>query len=366
MLPRPLFWAIGLILLSGALAKTYYSVLGIDRSADDSDIKRAYRKLSKKFHPDINPDESAHEKFIEVARAYEVLSDSELRTIYDRGGEAGLKRHEERKNAPNDPFAQFFGGGGRQEPPRGPSVLTNLDVPLADMYTGRTVEFTIPRRVICTGCHGSGAHSPADVQACTGCGGQGVVVQKHQVFPGMFTNVQMTCPHCNGKGEKITRQCAKCGGERTVQAQNILAVHVPAGAPEGYEEVFSGEADQSPDFDAGDVIVRVRSQAKSNRGWTRKESGLVGRVTLSVAEALLGFERNVTSLDGRTIPLGRSGTTQPGEVEVIEGEGMPSYHDIPQGDMYIEYSVVFPTSVSDGTRKKLVDVFGGSIARDEL
>lgn len=97
-----------------------------------------------------------------------------------------------------------------------------------------------------------------------------------------------SCPHCNGKGERITRHCGKCNGERTIQAQNTLAVHVPAGAPEGYEEVFSGEADQNPDYDAGDVIVRVRSQPKSNKGWTRKESGLVGRVTLSVAEVSSG------------------------------------------------------------------------------
>lgn len=160
-------------------------------------------------------------------------------------------------------------------------------------------------------------------------------------------------------------------------------MHIPAGAPEGYEEVFSGEADESPDMEPGDVIVRVRSNPETGRGWTRKEGGLVGRVTLSVAEvsrnsfkavcvkltcqALLGFERNVTTLDERVLTITREGTTQPNEVEVIEGEGMPSYHDIPQGDMFIEYSVVFPTAVSDATRRKLVDVFGpGSAVRDEL
>ncbi|GMK53526.1 hypothetical protein CspeluHIS016_0101120 [Cutaneotrichosporon spelunceum] len=337
MFLRPLQLVLALILLGQVLAASnYYSILGLKKDASDADVKRAYRKLSKKYHPDVNPDESAHEKFIEVSKAYEVLSETETRQIYDRGGEAALKRHEEHKAAgQNDPFAQFF-GGGRNEPPRGPSVQFNLEVSLADMYSGRTIEFDMTRRFICSDCSGSGANSPADVRRCGTCNGQGVVVQKHQVFPGMFTNVQMTCPHCGGKGEQITKHCGGCGGARTVERQHTLAVHVPAGAPEGYEERFQGEADESPDFEPGDVI------------------------------ALLGFERNLTSLDGRTIPVGRAGTTQPGEVEVIEGEGMPSYHDIPQGDMYIEYSVVLPTAVSDGTRKKLADAFSWSGRRDEL
>lgn len=130
------------------------------------------------------------------------------------------------------------------------------------------------------------------------------------------------CPHCGGKGETIARHCGDCSGARTVEVQHTLAVHVPAGAPEGFEETFQGEADESPDIDAGDVVVRVRS--KREKGWTRKESGLVGRITLSVEEALLGFERNVTTLDGRVVGIGRKGTTQPGEVEVIEGEGVSS------------------------------------------
>lgn len=116
----------------------------------------------------------------------------QIRSIYDRGGDAAIKRHEEQKAAgANDPFAQFF-GRGHQGPPRGQSVLTTLEVSLADMYTGRTVEFSMPRRVICTSCRGSGAHSERDIKKCKSCAGQGVVVQKHQVFPGMFTNVQIT------------------------------------------------------------------------------------------------------------------------------------------------------------------------------
>ncbi|GFZ44621.1 hypothetical protein JCM24511_02345 [Saitozyma sp. JCM 24511] len=361
MLPTSLLALLALLLLSGCLAaESFYKILGVARDASEGDIKKAYRKLSKKYHPDINPDEAAHEKFIEVSRAYEILSEEETRRIYDRHGEEGLKQHEAQKQGgghnPHDIFSRFFGGGGPPQEQRGPGLLTNLEVSLADMYTGRT--FQIPRKVICSHCHGSGAHSAGDIHDCNHCNGQGVVVQRHQVFPGMFTNVQMTCPHCSGKGKRIAKMCSQCHGEKVVQTEHTLAVHIPGGAPEGFEEVFAGEADENVEWEAGDVVVRVRSQRREGEGdWARHESGILGRVTLSAAEALLGFERNLTHLDGRTITIGRSGTTQPGEVEVIEGEGMPSYHDVPQGDMYIEYSVVFPTEISGASRAKLAEVF---------
>ncbi|WVO13544.1 hypothetical protein L204_101165 [Cryptococcus depauperatus] len=371
---RPVLLLVSLLFFIGAcLAENFYGVLGVKKDASESDIKKAYRKLSKKYHPDINPDEAAHEKFIEISKAYEILSDSETRSIYDRHGEQGLKQHEAQKAGGNqDPFARFFGGGAPQEQ-RGPGMITNLEVSLADMYTGRNVEFQIPRRVICPHCHGSGANSPSDIHTCQQCNGQGAVVQRHQVFPGMFTNVQMTCPHCNGQGKRITKQCHKCNAHKTVSIQHTLAVHIPAGAPEGFEEVFHGEADEQTDMEAGDVVVRVRSRnegpgGEGGGGWKRLESGISGRVTLSVAEALLGFKRQLKHLDGRTIMVSRAGTTQPGEVEVIEGEGMPAYMDVPQGDMFIEYSVVLPTAVSETSREKLQDIFGyiPPIHHDEL
>ncbi|WVR03272.1 hypothetical protein IAU60_000263 [Kwoniella sp. DSM 27419] len=370
MLPSSLLYPLALLCLTCCLAaESFYSILGVKKDVSEGELKKAYRKLSKKYHPDINQEEAAHERFIEISRAYEVLSDAEKRGIYDKRGEEGLKQHEAQKGAPQDPFARFFGGGAPQEQ-RGPGLITNLEVTLADMYTGRTVEFQIPRRVICTHCHGSGAESDRDIHECNHCGGKGVIIQRHQVFPGMHTNVQMQCNHCGGNGQKISKPCHLCHSAKTIHTDHTLAVHIPAGAPEGFEEVFKGEADENVDWEAGDVIVRVRSRKAEGEGnWGRKEGGLVGRVTLSVAEALLGFERTLTHLDGRSITIGRKGTTQPGEVEVIEGEGMPGYSDVPQGDMYIEYSVVMPVEVSEDTRQKLREIFGGSAGpsvRDEL
>ena len=181
---------------------------------------------------------------------------------------------------------------------------------------GADGQFQIPRKIICRHCHGSGANTPEDIHECGQCGGRGVIVQRHQVFPGMFTNVQMQyvlpglrslspylpwaylppheavrdtdgarCNACAGAGQRIARPCPACKSAKVENVQHTLAVHIPAGAPEGFEEVFTGEADESVDWEAGDVLVRVRSQkAKGAGGWGRHESGILGRVTLGLGE----------------------------------------------------------------------------------
>ncbi len=254
--------------------------------------------------------------------------------------------------------------------------------PVADVrHLSLRPQFVIPRKILCDHCRGSGAASDGDIRQCGTCGGRGAVIQQAQVFPGMYTNVQSTCPTCSGKGKVIHRACAHCKGDKTVQTQATLTVDIPPGAPEGWEYVFEGEADESPDWEAGDVFVRVRSNAERAQadGWRRKDGGLyrrevigvdevrtgtlgavedgVGRLLtlrqpdLNATQALLGFERNVTHLDGRTVPIRRPGTTQPNHVDVFRGEGMPPHAHFPQGDMFVEYAVVLPSEVSAKARQ---------------
>ncbi|KAH6913072.1 hypothetical protein BKA70DRAFT_1397197 [Coprinopsis sp. MPI-PUGE-AT-0042] len=350
-------------------AADFYKVLDVHKSASDKDIRAAYKRLSKKWHPDKNKDPSAEGKFVEVARAYEVLSDAKKRQIYDRHGEEGLKAHEGGQQPganPFDMFSNFFGGHHQQQARRGPSSLTEFEVSLADVYNGGSIDFMVKKKILCDHCRGSGAASDGDIHSCTACGGHGVKLVKQQIFPGMFAQTQVTCQDCNGRGKVIKKQCPHCRGSKVLDHTASYTLEVSAGMPEGHEAVFEGEADESPDWEAGDIVLRVRSK-KEKGGFRRKESSLYWKETIGVDEALLGFQHNITHLDGRTITLEREAVTQPGFVQVIKGEGMPIYNGYGKGDLFIEYNVVLPMDVSAQSRKKLLEVFRPESAfHDEL
>ncbi|KAG6817345.1 hypothetical protein H0H87_009944 [Tephrocybe sp. NHM501043] len=311
MLPAYLFV---LLLASFTAAADLYKVLGLHKSASEKDIRHAYKKLSKKFHPDKNKDPDAADRFVEIAHAYEVLSDTTKRPIYDQYGEEGLKAHEggQHQANPFDMFQNFFGGHQQHQARRGPSSVSEFEVPLEDVYKGASIEFRAKKRILCDHCRGSGAASDSDIHTCSGCGGSGVRLVKQQIFPGMFAQSQVTCSDCNGRGKVIKRQCPHCGGQKVVEHTADYTLEVTPGMPEGHEIVFEGEADESPDWEAGDIILRVRTR-KDKGGWRRKESSLYWKETIGVDEALLGFDRNLTHLDGHVVRLVRKGVTQPGE-----------------------------------------------------
>ncbi|KAG9049101.1 DnaJ- protein scj1 [Tulasnella sp. UAMH 9824] len=353
------------LLVIVAAGADYYKVLGVGRSASDSEIKKAYRKLSRAHHPDKGGSE---EKFAEIAQAYEVLSDSEKRAIYDRHGEEGLKAHESGggRTNPFDMFSSFFGGGpGREQVRRGPTMLSEFDVNLSDIYKGNHVEFNVRKKILCDHCRGSGAAPGHDsIHTCTGCNGQGIKIGRQQVFPGMFTHVQMTCDECGGAGQVITKVCPHCKGSKVIEHTQHYTLDVAKGLPEGHEVTFEGEGDESPDWEAGDIVLRVRSK-KVQGGFRRKDTSLYWTETLGIEEALLGFERNITHLDGHVVRIKRAGVTQPGFVQTVVGEGMPVFEGRGYGDLFVEYKVVLPTSISKNTRTKLMEAFKDRI-KDEL
>ncbi|CAG7852486.1 SubName: Full=Related to SCJ1 protein {ECO:0000313/EMBL:CCA74956.1} [Serendipita indica DSM 11827] len=337
------------VLLTCALyvlgGRNFYKILDLDRSASDADIKKAYKRLSRKFHPDRNKDEGAEAKFVEITQAYEALSDPEKRQIYDRHGEEGLQAHEGGQHSnPFDVFSNFFGGG---HPPR----ILNL----ADVYTGNSVEFMIKKKILCDHCRGTGANSDGDIKTCPTCNGSGVKTGRQQIFPGIVS----------GKGKVIARPCKHCNGEKVIDHTGHYTLEVEKGMPEGHEVVFEGEGDQSAEWEAGDVVLRIRTQ-KVAGGWRRKESSLYWKETISVAEALLGFERNITHLDGHQVTISRPGPT--GYTMVVKDEGMPIYEGHGHGDLYVEFNVVLPTVLSEDTRKKLQEAFktGKGRGKDEL
>ncbi|KAI0077903.1 DnaJ-domain-containing protein [Panus rudis PR-1116 ss-1] len=353
-------------------AADLYKTLDLARSASEKDIRAAYKRLSRKYHPDKNKDPGAEEKFVEIAHAYEVLSDPKKKQIYDQYGEEGLKAHEGGQTPhanPFDIFQSFFGGHPGQQVRKGPTSISDFEVSLADVYTGASLDFMIKKRILCDHCRGSGAASSADIHTCPACGGAGVKIVRQQIFPGMFSQSQVSCNECGGRGKIIKRVCPHCKGSKVLDHTQHYNLEVPKGMPEGFEIVYEGEGDESPDWESGDVIMRVRTK-KERGGFRRKESNLYWKETIGVDEALLGFEHTLTHLDGHKVQLKRTGVTQPGYVQTIKGKGLPIFNGNGYGDLFIEYNVVLPKSLSPEMKKRVAEAFHGngkgSPTKDEL
>lgn len=242
-------------------------------------------------------------------------------------------------------------------------------VPLRDFYLGATHEFKIERQAICDKCEGSGSADGAREQ-CRRCAGHGVVIQKAQLAPGIFQQMQMQCDACAGRGSTVKHKCKKCGGERVVRAEEAFDLHIEKGMPRGARLSYENEADESPDWAAGDVIVQVMEEAPPEEPqgdparrsdgafFRRKDHHLFWREVLSLREAWMGdWTRNLTHLDGHVVHLSRprGEVVQPGTVEVIEGEGMPVWKwdgDGPEyGALHVEYVVVLPDQMDSGMEK---------------
>ncbi|KAI9841573.1 MAG: DnaJ- protein scj1 [Sclerophora amabilis] len=349
-------------------AEDFYKLLGIDKRASEKDIKRAYRTLSKKFHPDKNPgDETAHQKFVEIAEAYEALSNAETRRIYDQYGHEGLSQHKQGGGAqhhdPYDLFSRFFGGGGHfghgGGQRRGPNMELRVQVPLRDFYNGKDLEFSLEKQMICEECEGTGS-ADGEVETCTSCGGRGAKIQKHMLAPGIFQQMQTICDVCGGKGQRIRHPCKVCGGTKVARKVATHTLHIEPGMPKGQRLVYENEADESPDWVAGDLIVQLTEKPaelgedgeySDGTFFKRKDRDLIWREVLSVREAWLGdWTRNITHLDGHVVQLSRKRgeVVQPNAVEFIKGEGMPVWHEHAQHDsdevgaLHVHYTVVLP------------------------
>ncbi|KAI9718129.1 MAG: DnaJ- protein scj1 [Chrysothrix sp. TS-e1954] len=367
----------------------YYKgcLLGLGRNASDREIKKAYRSLSKRYHPDKNPnDESAKQKFAAVADAYDALSNAETRKIYDQYGHEGVEKHKQsggRARGAHDPFdlfSRFFGGGGHfgGGAARGPNMEARVAVPLRDFYSGVDTEFSIEKQQICDACEGSGSADGA-LESCGHCGGRGILIQKAQLAPGIFQQMQSQCGACGGKGQVIRHPCKTCGGAKVVLAKETHELHVEPGMPRGHRVTYENEAGESPDYEAGDLFVHVLEQEPTmvfadgarhdGTYFRRRGQDLFWREVLSLREAWMGdWTRNLTHLDGHTVNLGRPRgvVVQPGLVESMHGEGMPTWHeegtDTPGtgdefGTLHVEYVVIIPDSMEGGMEKEFWSVW---------
>ncbi|KAL0229047.1 hypothetical protein GEMRC1_013667 [Eukaryota sp. GEM-RC1] len=350
-----------LLLSSFVLCEDFYQILGVSRSANKKQLRRAYREMSLKYHPDKHEsfDKSVEDHWMKIQKAYEVLSDDELRKVYDRQGEAGLDRHQQQQqqgggggNPFTNPFDFFRGNQRRQEEERKvPDVTVPLFVTLEQLYTGHSLKATINRQVICTQCSGSGARSPGDIDKCSHCNGQGVRVVKQQLGPGFFTQSQMPCDRCGGKGTSIKRKCPKCKGKKVHAAEDTVTIEIEPGMKDGDVVTMFGYSDEHPDLQTGDVKFVINTI--KTKGWDRQGNHLYTTLHISLVESLVGFKKSITALDGRDIPIVRSRVTSPGQVLVVKGEGMTSGFNS-DGDLFVTVTVDFPKEVSDIKDRELL------------
>jgi DnaJ-related protein SCJ1 len=374
---------LALIALTLATTEDLYKILGLDRSCSERDMKKAYRTLAKKYHPDKSSGDE--KKFLEVTEAFEALSDPTTRKIYDQYGHDGLANHKRggqgggQAHDPFDLFSRFFGGsghfgGGNGGVRRGPDMDVRLNVPLRDFYNGREMDFTLEKQQICEDCEGSGSED-GQVETCSTCAGRGMIVQRHMIAPGMFQQVQRGCDVCGGTGKTIKHKCKVCGGAKVVRKPVTLVASLEKGMPKGHKLVFENEADEHPDHVAGNLNVFVmeleptldETDASRNDGtfFRRKDQDLYWKEVLSLREAWMGeWTRNITHLDGHTVQLSRQRgqVVQPSQVETVTGEGMPTWqdghvhehdHDAEEfGRLLVEYVVVLPDQMESGMEKE--------------
>jgi DnaJ family protein A protein 2 len=348
----------------------YYDLLEVSPDAATADIRKSYKKLAMKYHPDKNPNNpAAAEKFKEISEACEVLSDEKKRQLYDKYGKDGVK--DGGHASAEDIFSQFFGGGGggfgsffgggSRGPKRGDDIVHEIACSLEDLYKGKTSKLAVTKSVICSKCTGSGAREGVSVGKCKTCDGRGIRLIVKQLGPGMIQQMQTPCTDCNGKGESVKEEdkCKNCKGKKVVKEKKVLQVHIDKGMKAGQKIVFSGEADEYPGIEAGDIIFVIAE--KKHDLFKRSGNDLIIDYKIPLIEALAGFSFTVKHLDDRELLIKseKGDVINPDDVRVIENEGMPTHKKpFEKGNLFIKFTVEFPkpNTLTGPQLKQLEDI----------
>jgi molecular chaperone DnaJ len=345
--------------------RDYYEILGVSKSSSADEIKKAYRKVAMQFHPDRNPgDKEAEEKFKEAAEAYEVLSDQDKRTQYDRFGHAGVNgRGGGGAHGMNmddifsnfgdifgdDIFGSFFGGGGRQRSggrargTRGSNLRIKLKMNYEEIAKGANKTVKVKKYTTCSSCTGSGAKDKNSIQNCGNCNGTGQVRKVTNTFLGQMQTVG-TCPTCNGEGSTITSKCTSCKGEGRVYTEETINIDIPAGVQDGMQLSLSGKGNAGERGGApGDLIVLVEEEQHPEL--QRDNLNVIYDMYISFTDAVFGANPEVPTIDGRAkikIPAG----TQGGKIFRLKGKGFPAINSYEKGDQLIHVNVWTPQTLT--------------------
>ena len=356
--------------------RDYYEILGVPRNASQDDLKRAFRTLARQYHPDVNESPDAEEQFKEINEAYAVLSDPEKRTAYDQFGHAGVRGP---GGMPNftvdfpdfaDIFGEFFGFGrssrrARNTPRRGADLQYRVDLTFEEAVFGVEREIEITRDEVCSNCKGSGAEPGTSPRRCSTCGGSGEVRQVRQTILGSMVQVT-TCPACNGQGETIDTPCHTCNGRGLERKTRRKVVSIPAGVDNGNQIRLAGEG--QPGVNGGpNGNLYVGINVKAHKYFRRRNSDIMLDLDINMAQAALGAEVEVPTVDGPEklrIPSG----TQPGKVLRLRNKGVPHLRGNGRGDQMVVINVVTPTHLSSNQRElfeKLAESLGSEVKPQE-
>eukprot|EP00918_Siedleckia_nematoides_P030714 GHVU01066519.1.p1 GENE.GHVU01066519.1~~GHVU01066519.1.p1 ORF type:complete len:371 (-),score=48.80 GHVU01066519.1:736-1848(-) len=360
MNPNSIFFAVVLIsayqLAIAYTDKDLYSLLGVTRKGKATDVKKAYRKLSMKYHPDKNPDPQAADKFREISEAYQILSDEEKRKIYDSQGIEGIKMHDQKVASgaggggfdPFDMFGSFFGRREQHETVKVPTMVNKLRVTLDQLFTGELLHASVTRPVLCINFDDC---MSTDNQ----CHGPGLKVVTQQVGPGFIVQNQVRDESCVAKRKSWKKNCKECPNGATELEPIFLSVHVEKGMEHGDQINFEGGGEQRVGHEHGDVLFIVEELPHSR--FTRKQTTLSTTVEITLLEALVGFERKIPVF-GEDVLVSRTEVTHDGQVIGLKGKGMPARSSGRQGDLRVTVRVKFPEKLETGEQGKVREALG--------
>ena len=351
--------------------RDYYEILGVNKNADDDTIKKAYRKLAIKYHPDKNPDDKqAEEKFKEAAEAYEILSDADKRARYDRFGHQGVDPNMGNYGAGggmtmedimsqfgdifgDSGFGSFFGGGsrgGQARGQRGNDLKIKMELTLEEIATGVHKKIKVRKQHTCQTCNGSGAKDASSVTTCGTCRGSGYVRQVTNTFMGQMQTT-VVCPTCQGKGKTVTASCGTCRGSGVTQGEDTIEVDIPAGVEDGMQLSVRGKGNAGNNGGpAGDLIIVI--QEKPHEHLQREGNDLIYPLYISIVDSAIGATLEVPTLSGKariTIP----GGTQSGKILRLKDKGLPSVRGYEKGDQLVYVNVWTPKKLNDTERALL-------------
>lgn len=353
--------------------RDYYEVLGVSKTASDAEIKKAYKQMAIKYHPDRNPgDKEAEAKFKEAAEAYDVLRDPQKRARYDQFGHAGMSGaggfgggQEMNMEDIFSMFGDIFGGhggfggfggfgGGRHSKPqyRGGDLRLKVRLSLAEIATGVTKKFKVKKKVTCTHCHGTGAEGVGGTESCPTCHGSGYVTRTQQSIFGMM-QTQSVCPTCHGEGTIIKNKCKACGGEGVVNGEEVIEVKIPAGVADGMIVNVPGKGHAAKKGGVpGDIQVFIEEEPHNEL--LREDNNLIYNLLLDVPTAALGGDAEIPTIDGK-VRIKIEPGTQPGKVVRLRGKGLPAVqgYGYGTGDLIVNISVYIPETLSKDEKKAL-------------